>query len=382
MTLLLNFLVVASLLGSICYALFLGFMSRYWSMGKKKYQSIRNEKQWDNYPFVSIIIPARNEAANITACLRSILAQNYPKDRMEVIIVDDHSEDQTAEQVKTLVGQNVQLLSLANDKRGKKAALSAGIGVASGEIIITTDADCTMHENWLRSILCLFLAGNDMVLGPVRIISKQRTFLEAWQGLDVCGTLLMTGAAVSMGHPILANGANFAFRKKLYSDLGGFTGNEHRASGDDIFLLQKAVQNANTKIAFTYHQEATVATQATESWTSLFWQRLRWASKTSGYTDYYLLVFQAGVYLLNVALLIGMLLILIQPTLIIAFSLAWLLKATAEYFYLRLASRELGDLGWLNWFLPSLFVHTVYVVIIGTLALLPLSGKWKGRRIS
>ena len=183
------------------------------------------------------------------------------------------------------------------------------------------------------------------------------------------------------GHPILANGANLAISRSVFIDLDGFVGNTHQASGDDIFLLQKAVKSPQAKIAFVFDKKATVQTPPVSSWSELFWQRLRWAGKTSGYTDKYLIRFQAAVYILNLGLLLGVpLLFTTSPNILILVS-AYLIKALSEYFYLRFASRELGNPRWMNWFVPALGLHVLYVVVVGSLALLPISSRWKGRKV-
>ena len=312
--------------------------------------------------------------------MQSILQQDYPNAKLEVIVIDDHSEDDTAAQVSCIADQRIRLLQLQDGTFGKKTALSKGIESARGEIIITTDADCTFNENWLKHLASSFQNGHDMVLGPVQMKSNGQ-LLQSWQGLDVCGTILLTGAAVAAGHPILANGANLAFRKTLFEQLDGFNGNAERASGDDIFLLQKAVQDPSTRIAFTFHRDAIATTIPAPTWSKLFWQRLRWAGKTSGYTDIYLLLFQAGVYVLNAGLLLGLILVFVYPVFIPYVLLAWMIKAVSEFFYLRFATKEIGNREWLHWFPISFCLHSVYVMLIGSLALLPFSSKWKGRKV-
>ncbi|MEL7247829.1 MAG: glycosyltransferase [Bacteroidota bacterium] len=368
------------LLAVICYAVFLFWVVRQWCLGQLAYQLSYSSPKVAPLPKFSILIPARNEALGIRACLQSILAQDYPADKIELIVIDDHSDDATAAQVLQIEDERIQMIQLEGVVMGKKAALSAGIARAQAEIILTTDADCTFDRDWLRHIASAFQAGHDMVLAPVQINANNQ-LLQSWQGLDVCGTLLLTGAAVAAGHPILANGANFAFRKTLFELLNGFTGNLERASGDDIFLLQKAVREPSVKIAFAFHRAATATTAPAETWSQLFWQRLRWAGKTSGYTDWYLLFFQAGAYMVNAGLLLGLVLLLVYPQLATSIITSWVIKAIAEFFYLWFATKKIGNQQWLRWFPISFFVHSIYVVLIGTLALLSFSSRWKGRKV-
>jgi cellulose synthase/poly-beta-1,6-N-acetylglucosamine synthase-like glycosyltransferase len=327
---------------------------------------------------VSVIIPARNEAANIEACLHSILNQDYPAEKMEIIVIDDHSLDGTAEAVRQMTDQRLHLITQGgNDGQGKKAALEQGIQKAQGLLIVTTDADVIVPKGWLKEITAAYEGGAKMILGPVQM-SGPTTLLAAWQGLDVCGTMLLTGAAVYQGRPLLANGANLAFSEAFFQKLGAYQGNEELASGDDIFLLQKAIKKDVKSIRFLFAKSATVSTEAEESWRKLFWQRLRWAGKTGAYRDPYLIVFQGLVYLLCWGLLLLLPLLFYQPLLA---GLVWFVKLFAEGLYLRFACREMGDRKWLTWLLSVQLIHPFYIVLIGTLALLPLSFYWKGRKL-
>lgn len=366
------------LLATLLYAFFLFKVAGYWLAGKQSQQ--QGHRLPSEAVLISIIIPARNEGANIRACLQCILQQDYPPDRFEVLVVDDHSEDDTASQVRGLADPRIRLLQLPTQSHGKKAALSRAIELAKGDFLLFTDADCTAGSQWLNQIAQLALAGNDMILAPVQMQAKPR-LLESFQALDVCGTILLTGAAVRAGRPILANGANLAINKQIFHELEGFTGNTHRASGDDIFLLQKAIKAPQTSIAFAYAKEASVVTSPTSTWTDLFWQRLRWAGKTGGYTDPYLILFQVVVYLIDLGLLLGLPLCFLAPTAVPLLVGAYAIKILSEYYYLRFATQEIGHPSWMNWFVPALILHTIYVVVIGSLALLPISSRWKGRSV-
>ncbi|WP_367392058.1 glycosyltransferase [Lewinella sp. LCG006] len=360
---------------SLLYAFFLAWLAKRWKDGARAYRAPVAAAE---LPLISVIIPARNEAANIGACLQSVLSQDYPFGKMEIIVIDDHSSDGTAKIVEQIIDQRVHLIPLQGDHgQGKKAALEKAIQKAQGTLIVTTDADVVVPKGWLEEIAAAWHGGAKMILGPVKM-SGPASLLTAWQGLDVCGTMLLTGAAVYQGRPLLANGANLAFTKTYFQELGAYLGNEKLASGDDIFLLQKAVKKDVKSIQFLFTTSATVCTEAEDSWSKLFWQRLRWAGKTGAYRDPYLIIFQGLVYLLSWGLLLLLPLLFFQPFVV---ALAWLVKLIVEGFYLRFACREMGEGKWLTWLLPVQLIHPFYIVLIGTLALLPLSFYWKGRRV-
>jgi cellulose synthase/poly-beta-1,6-N-acetylglucosamine synthase-like glycosyltransferase len=195
----------------------------------------------------SIIIPARNEADNIERCLLSILNSHYPHNCFEVIVVDDHSTDNTADLVKQLQQKfsNLQLIELAKVLGSKqlnaykKKAVETAIIAASNEWIVTTDADCIVNTNWLV-VLDAYIQTNDVVwvAGPVRFTTN-KTWISIFQAIDFLGLQGITAAAVSAGVYSMSNGANLAYKKSAFNEVGGFKGIDDIASGDDMLLMEK-----------------------------------------------------------------------------------------------------------------------------------------------
>lgn len=338
-----------------------------------------------NKPSISVLIPARNEEQHILACVQAVLQQAYPANKLDVIVIDDHSDDATATLVEQMKDPRVRLFQLKNHlvpnqniKAYKKEALKLGISQAKGDYIITTDADCVAPQGWLEQFALQFSTDKEMVLAPV-VIQGKNSLLTAFQMMDVAATMLLTGAFVFWKHPILSNGANFGFSKRFFYRLGGYKGNEDLSSGDDIFLLQKAVQLDPSRIGFIASPQALVRTQAVDSWQALFWQRLRWASKSAAYTDLYLISFQAAVFLLCLLLFaIGILLpFSVLPTW--AFVLL-IYKLCLDAYYLHFASKTFKMPAWMQWFVMASVLHHIYIVAIGLLAFLPIKGLWKGRK--
>ena len=106
---------------------------------------------------VSIVIPSRNEALNLPGLLEDIYIQNYPLELLEVIIVDDHSTDETLEVVKNFKAMPITILSLSVPGiEGKKNAIETAVRQAKGEVIITTDADCHPGPEWVRSVVSFY----------------------------------------------------------------------------------------------------------------------------------------------------------------------------------------------------------------------------------
>ena len=357
------------------YALFLAWIARHWHAGKRAECIVAPDEL---VPLVSIIVPARNEAATIQACLHALTAQRYPAERTEIIVVDDHSTDGTARLARQIHPRRIRVLTARGT--GKKAALRTGIESARGELIVTTDADVTVEPDWLGTLAAKYAAGASMILAPVRIDGPD-DFLTAWQHLDVCGTMLLTGAAVHAGHPLLANGANLAFDRAAFVAWGGYAGNEHRASGDDVFLLQKAVRHPSYSIAFVYARRATAVTDAEPTGRRLLRQRLRWAGKTGGYRDPYLIIFQALVFTLNAGLPATLPLWFWRPDALPWLLLPWLGKLIPEHLYLRYAGREIGDSARLKYLPLVQLTHPFYLTAVGGATLLRVRVRWKGRKV-
>jgi poly-beta-1,6-N-acetyl-D-glucosamine synthase len=236
-------------------------------------------------PFVSVVVAARNEADNIRACLCRLLHQDYPEECYEVIVVDDGSSDGTPE-IALSIGEGrkgFRLLSVEEEggKSGsKKAALSLGIEAAGGAILLTTDADCRVPEGWIKGMVGHFspevgLVAGFSQIGPPGGPQSPRTAYEAVDFLCLMGCIL---GSIGRGHPMAASGQNLAYRKEAFQEVGGFARVAHRASGDDVLLLQLIKRFTNWEIAFAGEPGTFVVHPASSSWGGLFQQRTRWAS--------------------------------------------------------------------------------------------------------
>lgn len=237
----------------------------------------------------SIIIPFRNEAENLPLLLESIRKIKYPKDMFEIILIDDASEDNSAAVIyswRMTHGQFETTLLDAVKITGspKKDAIARAVPIAKHEWIITTDADCTFHENWLLTYNEFILNHHtvEMIAGAVAY-RDTKWFLGLFQKIDFLSLQGATIGSFGLGKAFMCNGANFAYTKKLYDELKGFHGNSKIATGDDVFLLQKAISRCPIKVAYLKSKENIVTTKPVESWWALFNQRARWASKTVSY---------------------------------------------------------------------------------------------------
>jgi poly-beta-1,6-N-acetyl-D-glucosamine synthase len=270
-------LAAISILTYCCVIVFL-----YFGYSKVHYFEIGGEPPATKF---SIIIPFRNEAENLARLLRSLQQLNYPSEYFEIIFVNDASTDTSEEIIrKQLQHSKLTYTILQNtplQASPKKAAITLAISAAQYPWILTTDADCTVPENWLQ-ILNEYLLKTAPICVAMPVAYKvSNTFLQCYQQLDNWSLQAVTVGSFGLGNLLLSNGANFAYAKEAFEEVNGFEENLHIASGDDIFLLEKFKQRFPKKIGYLKSREAVVTTQPVTSWKQLVSQRVRWASKTS-----------------------------------------------------------------------------------------------------
>ncbi len=332
----------------------------------------------------TVVVPARNEARRLARCLDALLAQDYPLDRYRVVVVDDHSEDHTAEVARAYAGRGVRLLRLSElpaSPSGKKAALAAGIAAADTDWIATTDADSVVPPCWLRYLDAAIQSSGCVMVGSAVLFTSGRGWLACFQQLDYLGTMGLTGAGIAQGGPFLSNGASLAFARAAWMEVGGYGGIDHRASGDDVLLQQKFARRWPGKLAWVKHPAAAVRTPPQPDWSSFRKQRLRWASKAHDYRDRRMAWIQATAFGLSLQAWAGLLGAFFWSAAAMAALLAWGARALADGLWLRMLARHFGESRSMRCFLPALIIHAYYVVDMGLASFRPRPYEWKGRRV-
>jgi len=232
----------------------------------------------------SVIIAARNEEKFIGKTLRHVLAQDYPVDMFEVIVVDDRSEDKTGRIVEEFAQSDprVRLITQTTIHKNfspKKQALERGIQSASGDIIITTDADCSPEQGWIRTLLSKFDSNTGIVLGQARFdIGNSPPVWQKLQALDFRSQGYAAAGLAADGIPFSCTGASLAFRREAYNNVEGYDGVNTLISGDDELLMSKISQSRWDVIAVG-EKDAVVPTRPPASIRELWYQRIRWGSK-------------------------------------------------------------------------------------------------------
>jgi poly-beta-1,6-N-acetyl-D-glucosamine synthase len=323
---------------------------------------------------ISVIIPVRNEQGNLQMLIRSLSNQEYKN--FEVIIVNDHSTDQTE-----LILNQFELPWLKvirNSGEGKKAAITSGVIVAKGDVIATTDGDCSVPASWLARINQEFLDENTMfVFGPVAF-TDSNSFFSDLQSIEFSSLIGSAASSSSFRLPTMCNGANLAYRRKIFMEVGGYESNEHIASGDDEFLMRKVYSKYPDGVRFMAVKDSTVTTLPQRSLRSFFRQRIRWAAKWRFNTSVYTQVLAFLIFATNVMVLLSW----INLSLSFSWTLSLLLlaKLLLEAIFLSNVSRFL-DQRW-NWaaFIVLQFAYPFYVIITAISSLFVVIS-WKGRKV-
>ena len=331
-----------------------------------------------NPPSVSVVIAFRNEALNLAQLVRNLGGSAFPTDRFEIILVNDHSDDHSVEVVNQALTSypNVRLLQLPEDQQGKKSALRMGIQHARFEVIATTDADCTMSKNWLTCVASYFEEETTkLLLGPVKL-SDDGTFFGQLQVLEFVSVAGTTAATVGLGHPVMANGANLAFRKPVFEEVGGYEDNLGVPSGDDEFLMRKIYSRYKQGVRYLNYYEAAVSTPPQPTLLSFFYQRMRWAGKWRHNPDWVARGLAVFILLAQSAFLALVFVNLQTPGATAAFVV---MKVFAEGVFIAWMCRFLDRPFHPGAFLVIQLFYPLYALTIGIGSLF-LSYRWKGRR--
>lgn len=339
-------------------------------------------------PF-TILIPARNEANHIGKTLASIDANHHDLKNVHVNVIDDHSEDDTSE-LATNLHLNYPLkviklseMDLPSDLNAyKKWGLQYGITNAMHDNILMTDGDCIVNESWIQNYAQFIQEKNvSIVTGPILYLGE-KTILDHFQSLDVLGAIAVTAAGIQTDTYYFANGGNMYVNKDAFIQVGGYTGNTQYASGDDVFLIQKIGSKNPNQVQYLKSKSAAVYTHPEPTWRSFFHQRIRWSTKTNAYKNRTL---DMGLALIFLHCLLTCITLALFPIYwkwvfpILAIQL--LAKGVADFLYLRSLATYFDKHHLLNYFIPSFFLHILYIVVIGIASLICKDYVWKDRTV-
>jgi len=348
---------------------------------KKAVKKDETDKTLIPFADITVVVAFKNEESDLVTLIQSLSSQHYPKEKFEVILVDDHSNDNSVlvimEAIKGLL--NFKLISTGWGDSGKKKAITNGVLEAKNNIIVTTDADCVVPPTWLKRINEAFhLHDPTLVFGGVRI-KDSKGFFSALQVMEFSSLIASGAATYRLGAPSMCNAANLAFSKWYFDSVKGYEGNFEIASGDDEFLMRKMLARYPNSVLFMNDQDAIVSTKPQPTISQFINQRLRWAAKlphnpswSTRILGWYIILFQAT-YLLLIGLSFTKLIPL--STSLFLIGIKWLL----EFIFLRNAMAFLQSKWNFRSFFSLQILYPIYVVYVGVISNF-VTFEWKGKR--
>ncbi|WP_179021733.1 glycosyltransferase family 2 protein [Winogradskyella forsetii] len=338
----------------------------------------------------SVVIPFRNETKNLPKLLDSISRLNYPKTMFEVILIDDGSEDDSVSILENVLhtsrknrNPRIDVIRIIQNERTsnspKKDAISTAIKASKYNWIVTTDADCILPKYWLDAFdECIQANQSNCIVAPVTYHGST-SFFNRFQTLDFLSLQGATIGGFGINKPFMCNGANFAYRKSEFNSVNGFEGNNTISSGDDIFLLEKLLKQDAKKVHYLKSEQAIVTTNPAQSTKTLIQQRLRWASKSSHYKNWFGKLVGLVVLFGNFACLT------LIPTVflnILSIKIAialFVIKFSIDFLLLFKTSRFFKQEGLLLSYLFSSVIYPFFSVSVALLSFFK-SYEWKGRK--
>lgn len=332
---------------------------------------------------VTVIVAARNEERIISKTLDDLVAQSYDKKLTEIIFINDHSTDRTSDIIASYKDLGVKLFNLNEDKplnSYKKKAIQTAIAESCGALIVTTDADCRMGADWLKTIVSFYERGKFKMISSPVVYFEEKSFFERAQALEFLYLIGLGAATIGNKKPATCNGANLAYEKQAFYEVGGFIGIDDLASGDDELLLHKMAKAYGDKIGFLKNTNAIVYTHAKDSLREFIQQRKRWSSKSTRYKNKLIIALGGFIWLFNLSIVINICIGVINHSYLYAAFFQLLAKIFIELLFL------IGITGFafrrkLLLLLPVVSVlHVLYIIYIGIAG---NSGKykWKGRMV-
>ena len=342
-------------------------------------------------PSVAVVVAARDEAGRVEACLEALSAQTHPAERYEVVLVDDGSSDGTGDLARAaarrLDGEGPRIRVLDGRERcgsagSKKAALAHGISHSDADLILTTDADCSVPRTWVAAMSGAFSRDVGAVVGFSQIGRRGAVggVLARWEALDFLQLMTAAAGSCALGHPMAATGQNLAFRRSAYDQVGGYGSILHRVSGDDVLLLQLIRRAGRWRVYFCDDPGSHVVHPPSAGLGGFLSQRARWASNApcQSRLDPAFFVYILGTFGLSLGLTISPLLWIAGALTPAQTGSLWLAKAGAELGLALIGAARFGR-GDLLGILPLwVLLHPLYTTVVGGLGSLGFF-RWKGR---
>jgi cellulose synthase/poly-beta-1,6-N-acetylglucosamine synthase-like glycosyltransferase len=330
---------------------------------------------------VTVVVPFRNEGATLIRLLQALLSQTFPQELLEIIFVNDHSEDDGQKQLEDFITQqNLSHVKVLTGKgSGKKDALRSGMLAAGGQLIVTTDADCFPEANWLTEMVTFYEEKQPrLILGPV-VYHGEKSFLQKLFTLDFMSLVASGAGSAGLGLPFMGNAANMAFEKEVFQDADSRALQSGFASGDDVFFIHYVWQKYGRKaITFIKNEDVIVRTPPPANLRAFLAQRIRWGSKARAYSQPWALVTAYIIFLFNFLLTALLVTGFFFPWAFVVYGLFIALKTLTDFPLLFAYGRFSGKRHLLPLVFPFEIFYPVYITFVAFRGLFPY--QWKNRR--
>ena len=372
--------------------LFLLFLyTRLFFFYTKSWKEIKLPSEKNNSDYISVIVSCRNEEKNISNLIEDVKSQCFDENRFEMIVVNDHSEDGTLKilNYESEKWNNLRIINLDNKVFGKKNAIKEAAKIAKGEIIICTDADCRVGENWIQTMSDYFTNTDCKFVSASILYKEQNSLFSKYQMLEILSLVSTSGAAINRKKATICNGANLAFRKKEYLEIPDDEFNNFRT--DDVSLLHYFKKNFTNSISFSKQKEAIVSTSESPTFVSYLSQKLRWISTSKSLKDRDTILVSLLVYCMNLLMILTIFLFLYffpknsygdYSEIVVIFSfllLIYLTKFISDYLFLKSVLSFFDKRDLLIYLFPFTLINAVFTVVIVPLSFI-IPVKWKGRK--
>jgi len=373
---------------------------------------------------VTVVVAVRNEERNVTTLLEGLVRQDYPGDLLEIIIVNDNSIDRTPVAVSEFMeaqreSTGISMRLIFNPFPGKKQAVRLGVSRATGALILTTDADCTVGPGWISAHVSEYgggvkgspgsqffseqlqgsattgsqtasvdgdgsrktsmrsgSVGGDrpaMILAPV-VQRPGRGFWSRFGVFEFSALQAITEATARAGHPVMCNAANMSFAREVYLRHAGEL-RDDLPSGDDIFLLH-AVRRGGGTVRFAGSSAAAVETAAAVTAAALLRQRARWASKAWYYRDPATLTLAAATAACNTAVTAAAVGAAISVQYLPLLGALYAIRLVPDYLIIVRNIKRSGEKIAPVPFVLSELIYPFWFVMVAVISLFPKSRGW------
>jgi len=368
----------------ITTAIYLGYIV-FFFCGLRKIKP--HQVNLSKYPFLSVVVAARNEEKVIKETLLSLARQNYPRDCYEIVVVNDRSTDATGRIIREMqqLIPNLRSITITDRQENispKKRALIEAVKTINSNYILTTDADCRHDEDWLASYVALITDNLGIATGLTvfHLEEYRNSFERIWQGMqniEYISEQLVAAGAIGHNVGFTANGNNMLFNRQLYEKYEQEAIQKQVISGDDFFIIQTA-QKYRFRLRFSLNPATIVHTPPQRTLKDLLNQRARWSSKISRASSPVVL-FAANTFIYYLGLTLYPLLLIFMPQYWVIFPLLYGIKIVADTAYVSYGYKKLGlKLSAIDYILLQL-VHAPFIILCAIIGIL-FGFNWKGER--